>query len=99
MLAWVDKQEEWSIFVRNCVKEIREIGTGISWRHIPGQLNPADLLSRGCNLEQLVRSRWWEGPSWLKEGEESWPSACWNFDEEEVFAEKVGKTTTCLSKL
>ncbi|KAF6197565.1 hypothetical protein GE061_008529, partial [Apolygus lucorum] len=32
---------------------------------IPGLVNPVDVLSRGCNPEQLVSSKWWEVPSWL----------------------------------
>ncbi|GBM65293.1 hypothetical protein AVEN_15375-1 [Araneus ventricosus] len=33
----------------------------------------SNLLSRGCTRQQMLNSKWWEGPSWLKENSESWP--------------------------
>ncbi|GBM58523.1 hypothetical protein AVEN_268601-1 [Araneus ventricosus] len=36
-------------------------------------MNIADLLSRGCTPQQMLNSKWWEGPSWLKENPVSWP--------------------------
>ncbi|XP_035232504.1 armadillo repeat-containing protein gudu-like, partial [Stegodyphus dumicola] len=73
-LWWITEQGNWSVFVENRVKEIRELTRGHSWRHVPGKLNIADLLSRGCFAKQMLRSRWWEGPLWLREGPENWPT-------------------------
>ncbi|GFX07394.1 integrase catalytic domain-containing protein [Trichonephila clavipes] len=37
-------------------------------------MNIADLLSRGCSpRRQMLNSRLWEGPSWLKQNSEYWP--------------------------
>ncbi|XP_026688312.1 uncharacterized protein LOC103522259 [Diaphorina citri] len=72
----------------NRVKEIKSLSNGIEWRHIPGTLNPADLPSRGSNAKKFIQSRWWEGPSWLKESQENWPVSNTNFDEEEINAER-----------
>ncbi|GFX96513.1 integrase catalytic domain-containing protein [Trichonephila clavipes] len=42
------------------------------WRHIPGKINPADLISRGCSPNHLVESHWWEGSLWLVESPDTW---------------------------
>ena len=75
VVAWINRQDNWSVFVSNRVKEIRDISEAKQWRHIPGNLNPADLPSRGCTVNQLLASRWWEGPDWLKESKNDWPTA------------------------
>ncbi|GBM84459.1 hypothetical protein AVEN_158423-1, partial [Araneus ventricosus] len=38
-------------------------------------MNIANLLSRGCIPQQMLNSKWWDGPSWLKENPKSW-SVC-----------------------
>lgn len=99
VLAWIQRQEEWSVFVRNRVREIRELGSFVVWRHVPGQMNPADLPSRGCTIAQLLKLRWWEGPSWLYNGEDAWPQSHCTYVEEEVASERIVKkaTISCLA--
>ncbi|XP_035214326.1 uncharacterized protein LOC118188085 [Stegodyphus dumicola] len=59
---WIRRDQAWGTFVHTQVQEIRSL-TGISdRRHVPGSLNPADLPSRGCTIEQLEKSSWWEVP-------------------------------------
>ena len=55
------------MFVTNRVEEILKETDVSMWNHIPGRLNPADLASRGLNLEKLQRSIWFSGPDFLKE--------------------------------
>ncbi|XP_003740636.1 uncharacterized protein LOC100905616, partial [Galendromus occidentalis] len=60
-------------FVRNRVKEFQRLVGSTVVRHIPGQLNRADLVSIGCNIEQLRTSIWFSGPKFIREDESTWP--------------------------
>lgn len=50
-------------------------------------MNPANLVSRGCNGKQFLESRWREGPQWLKLPVRMWPSTQFTIDEELVASE------------
>ncbi|GFS82814.1 integrase catalytic domain-containing protein [Trichonephila clavipes] len=51
-------------------------------------MNIADLLSRGCSPRQMLNSRWWEGPSWLKQNSEYWPDGEISCEPQEVNVER-----------
>ncbi|GFY10354.1 putative RNA-directed DNA polymerase from transposon X-element [Trichonephila clavipes] len=48
-LWWLKNHGDWSVFVANRVNEINSLVPSQFWRHVPGELNPADLLSRGIS--------------------------------------------------
>lgn len=53
-------------FVQNRVTEINELTGSTQWLHVNGQENPADLVSRGLNLNLLKDLKlWWNGPEFL----------------------------------
>ncbi|GIX89493.1 reverse transcriptase [Caerostris extrusa] len=87
-LYWIKNDEQWATFVMNRVKEIRSGSEPLQWNYVPGNLNPADLPSRGCSVNTLITRRWWEGPAWLTEEEELWPISNLNPDKNVVNAEK-----------
>ncbi|XP_021966492.1 uncharacterized protein LOC110861672 [Folsomia candida] len=87
-LAWISRNNEWGTFVGNRVKEICQLSNPDDWRHVPGIYNPADLPSRGCDPVKFLESRWWEGPAWLKQSSDQWPSENMKYDEETIHVEE-----------
>ncbi|XP_052744237.1 uncharacterized protein LOC128199305 [Bicyclus anynana] len=61
------------VFVANRVSQIQNSETTLLWRHVPGEMNPADCASRGCEGSFLVDHPLWWGPAWLTRSESSWP--------------------------
>ncbi|XP_055585541.1 uncharacterized protein LOC129738386 [Uranotaenia lowii] len=76
VLHWIrSPASNWKTFIANRVAEIQQLSHGSNWYHVPGSSNPADLVSRGVSVDQLLSSDLWtKGPSWLQQGEENWPS-------------------------
>ena len=68
-LHWILAAGDYKQFVSNRVCKIRA-HEQIQWRHVPTRENPADLGSRGgeVNGDKL----WWYGPEWLAD-KELWP--------------------------
>ncbi|XP_032294718.2 uncharacterized protein [Drosophila virilis] len=77
-LAWIrNDASKFNVFVANRVAAIQELTTGMEWHHIPTELNPADIISRGALPSELFRSPLWaHGPSFLSKGKEEWPASC-----------------------
>ena len=72
--------------VANRVTEICETSSPEEWTHIPGTINPADLLTRGVSdPEKLMTNRWFIGPQYLEKDEEEWPTlTVQELDEEDI---------------
>jgi hypothetical protein len=95
-LAWIRRNDEWGTFVWNRVKEICKLTHHSQWRHVPGVLNPADLPSRGCTPSELLKSKWWEGPSWLKSNRQDWPSMEPDGNEDDIVSERKKSATSTM---
>jgi hypothetical protein len=56
-LSWIKgSPSKWKQFVGNRVSEIQQLTGKDSWHHIPGKKNPADLLTRGLSVKELLAS-------------------------------------------
>ncbi|XP_048483851.1 uncharacterized protein LOC125489994 [Plutella xylostella] len=74
-LAWINTSPHTlQVYEANRVSQIQNSAVTITWRHVPGNLNPADVASRGSTaLTLLSHPLWWE-PAWLTQNESAWPS-------------------------
>ena len=68
VLYWVTNQSRrYKPFVAHRIGEIQDATNPNQWRHIPGKQNPADKLTRGLKVTELVTDTiWWHGPDFLK---------------------------------
>lgn len=75
VLSWLAKEpSSWKTFVSNRTSEIRQLTRVEDWHHISSENNPADIISRGANLNDLISScLWWHGPSFLLHDFKNWP--------------------------
>ena len=72
-LHWIRGEGNYKQYVQNRVKEMKSKDF-ITWRHIPGEQNPADNGSRGRSASELQESQlWWKGPHWLANSKQ-WPN-------------------------
>ena len=69
-----NKTKRTKVYVSNRVSDIADHSSPEQWAHLPGKLNPADVLSRGVDdPEELVNSGHYTGPKFLQDDEEDWP--------------------------
>lgn len=66
-LAWIGKcPSTLKVFAATRVKTIQKHVPKEQWSHVPSELNPADLASRGLSAEELLTNdMWWHGPQFL----------------------------------
>ncbi|GFT24746.1 integrase catalytic domain-containing protein [Trichonephila clavipes] len=63
-LAWIKTEpHKLKTFVSNRVAEIQALSKDYNWKHVSSKVNPADLISRGCNVDELLKNEmWFSGP-------------------------------------
>ena len=70
VLCWIrSDSQDYNSFTGTRVAKIQTATHRESWKWTDTDHNPADLPSRGCNLDKLLHcDLWWKGPSFLVEG-------------------------------
>lgn len=83
VLNWLAAEpSNWHTYVANRVAEIHELCKHLVWRHIPSDMNPADIISRGCSPMNLLKNDlWWFGPNFLQNNETLWPETEYQYEE------------------
>ncbi|GFX11565.1 integrase catalytic domain-containing protein [Trichonephila clavipes] len=63
-LEWIKTEpHKLKTFVSNRVAEIQALSKDYHWKHVSSKNNPADLISRGCNVDELLKNEmWFSGP-------------------------------------
>ena len=100
VLHWINNESRrYQNFVANRIAEIQDESDRRSWRHVPGVINPADVCSRGCDLQELLENdRWIHGPEFLSHPETEWPAEQpANEEEDTPNTEERREVRICLS--
>lgn len=81
-LAWITQHpSKWNTYEANRVAFIQNTIKDAIWQHVPSELNPADIASRGAlPNEFLSDTQWWHGPQFISEPYDKWPRANINLD-------------------
>ncbi|GFV83864.1 integrase catalytic domain-containing protein [Trichonephila clavipes] len=63
-LAWIKTEpHKLKTFVSNRVAEMQALSKDYHWKHVSSKNNPADLISSGCNVDELLKNEmWFSGP-------------------------------------
>ncbi|XP_051165713.1 uncharacterized protein LOC127284361 [Leptopilina boulardi] len=75
VLNWINTPSyKLETFEANRIAQIQGATNSDDWRHVPTEVNPADVISRGqMPADFLINQLWKQGPIWLREEEENWP--------------------------
>ncbi|KAJ8366331.1 hypothetical protein AAFF_G00361240 [Aldrovandia affinis] len=96
VLAWIQSDScRFKVFVGTRIAEIQELTDSQAWRYVETSENPADDLTRGKTLQDLIgENRWTQGPPFLWLPPDQWPTH--PIAEGEDVAEELRRPTTCL---
>lgn len=90
VLRWIKKDAtNFKTFVANRILIIQKYSQDDVWHHVPTNMNPADLLSRGMSTSELLNcSLWWNGPEFIKESYDKWPRAKLDFHPDQLLLDR-----------
>jgi hypothetical protein len=75
VLHWISGEtQKLDTFIANRIAKIQDNIKNPNWYYVPSKQNPADLISRGSSVNDLISSTlWWQGPSWICQPVKDWP--------------------------
>ena len=98
LLTIKNSTKRFPVFVANRISIIESHSNVTDWRHVPSELNPADLATRGCSAEALLSSDYWfMGPRFLWQSEKLWPQPPMGFNSTPDLPSEQSNTSFILS--
>ncbi|KAK7938259.1 hypothetical protein WMY93_001585 [Mugilogobius chulae] len=99
VLQWLQSDScRYKVFVGTRIAEIQDLTSPEDWKYVDSALNPADDLTRGKTLSEIVQpQRWSLGPSFLFQDKSQWPKSPTKRDEEREEDLKEVKITRLLA--
>ena len=99
VLAWIATDpSKLKQFVANRISKIQANSNGSQWKHVPTKHNPADLISRGLNPDDIKdQTLWFSGPDWLSLDNSAWPKSGFDYSNIDVPELKSNQETTIIS--
>ncbi|KAK9720556.1 Pao retrotransposon peptidase [Popillia japonica] len=90
VLSWIaTESSKLKTFVANRVSKIQRFSKLSQWRYVPSHENPADIISRGLNPDEIINyTSWFNGPRWL-----FLETDCWPITDPKIFKEKDSHET------
>ena len=71
-----NEKRRFHVFAANRIKLIHDYTDVKQWKHVESKYNPADHTSRGLTAAQFIACKeWFQGPSFLRNAEDSWPDS------------------------
>ena len=97
VLTWLRSEScRFKVFVGTRVAEIQELTDQHTWRYVDSPQNPADDITRGKALQDLVRpNRWSQGPPFLLRDPKQWPEDPTSAVGDPPDATELRKSTFC----
>lgn len=76
VLHWINSTpNKYKTFVANRIASIQELSNKNEWFHVRTKDNPADLVSRGTAVRELIDNPiWFSGPKYLSLSRDQWPN-------------------------
>ena len=70
VIGWLQSGDlNFKPYVANQIVKIKKASSVKNWHHIPGDVNPADLASRGASIKSIMNSSLWRnGPEFWQTG-------------------------------
>lgn len=73
VLSWINTSKPLKVFVANRIAQIINLTSPSQWMHVPTNSNPADIITRGIDVQSLSNYQlWWNGPQWLTQDRKCW---------------------------